>query len=316
MSEPNFDKLSRQSPKGIVVNYGILLYKLLKSFWVHIPLVLTKNTEGKLGYLIIFLGVLGLILLLIATVQYLYFKFKIEGEYFIVHQGMIFKKKTSIHIERIQSVNFKQNIIHQLINITQVEIQTAGAKDVEVSIKAISRENAEVLKNRLQNITNKLFFDGLDAKVEEKVEEKLIYQLSTIDLLKVSFSENHIRSFFFILALVFSFGYQLEDIVKEWNFADEIIQFVIKNKTVISGSIAVLGLFFIVGLIISVVVSFVRVFLVHFDQNVIQKNDGIQLREGLFTKREDVLKIKKIQYSITVTNPIKQKMGIQTVRIR
>lgn len=313
MNNFSFQEFSRQSPKGIIINYGVLLYKLVKSFWVFIPILFSKNIENKMSYLFSVIGGLVLLLLIVAVVQFIYFKFKIEGDQFILNKGMVFKKKTAIPIERIQSVNFKQNIVHQLINVTQVEIQTAGAKDVEVSIKAVSRELAEALKKKLQNENE------IEEEVEIEVKEdsaRLIYSLSLLELFKVSFSENHLRSFFWILAITFSFGYQLEDIVNDWNFADEMIQFVVLNKEEITGSLLALFVLFVVGILISVVVSFVRVFLRHFDQKVVYKNDGIQVSEGLFTKREDILKIQKIQYAVQVTNPVKKAMGIGTVRIR
>lgn len=316
MSEFNFDELSRQSPKGIIINYGVLLYKLGKSFWVFIPLLFSDNIENKASYFSLIIGGLALFFLVVAFFQYVFFKFKISGDHFILHRGIIVRKKMSIPIDRIQSVNFKQNLIHQLINITQVEIQTAGAKDAEVEIKAISRTKAEALKSRLQSIS---VFEGksdLGEKSTDYVEEKIIYRLSVNELFKVSFSENHIRSFFWIIAIIFSFGYQLEDIVKDWNFADKLVKFVVNNQSKITGSLLVLSVVFLGGLVISVIVSFVRVFLRHFDQKVLKKEDGIQVSEGLFTKREDVLKIKKVQYTITETNPIKQKLGIQTVRIK
>lgn len=153
--------------------------------------------------------------------------------------------------------------------------------------------------------------------MEPEVEKaKLIYSLGVIELLKVSFSENHLRSFFWILAITFSFGYQLEDIVKEWNFADEVIQFAVLNKDEITGSIFALFILLLVGVAISVIVSFFRVFLSHFDQKVEYLNEGIQVSEGLFTRREDILKIQKIQYAVQVTNPVKQLMGIGTIRIK
>jgi putative membrane protein len=139
MNRASFKEFRRQSPKGIVINYGVLLFKLVKSFWVLIPIFFSKNIEDKWDYIISVIGGLFLVLFVIAVVQYIYFKFKIVGDQFVLNKGMIFKKKLAIPIERIQSVNFKQNIVHQIIQVTQVEIQTAGAKDVEVSIKALSR---------------------------------------------------------------------------------------------------------------------------------------------------------------------------------
>ena len=313
MNRASFKEFRRQSPKGIVINYGVLLFKLVKSFWVLIPIFFSKNIEDKWDYIISVIGGLFLVLFVIAVVQYIYFKFKIVGDQFVLNKGMIFKKKLAIPIERIQSVNFKQNIVHQIIQVTQVEIQTAGAKDVEVSIKALSREIAEALKSKLQNRNENIEVDSLEPEVEKA---KLIYSLGVIELLKVSFSENHLRSFFWILAITFSFGYQLEDIVKEWNFADEVIQFAVLNKDEITGSIFALFILLLVGVAISVIVSFFRVFLSHFDQKVEYLNEGIQVSEGLFTRREDILKIQKIQYAVQVTNPVKQLMGIGTIRIK
>ena len=56
MSEFSFDELSRQSPKGIVINYGVLLYKLVKSFWVLIPIFFSNNIGNKLGSILMILG--------------------------------------------------------------------------------------------------------------------------------------------------------------------------------------------------------------------------------------------------------------------
>ena len=149
MSKFEFDSLARQSPKGIVINYFVILYKVFKSSWYIIPYLLTRKSVNLTVLIPIAIGV-AILILIIAVLQYLNFKFKIENDHFILHKGVFFKSKTSIPVERIQNVNFKQNIIHQIINVTQVEIQTAGSKGAEVSIKAISKERADALKKRLQ----------------------------------------------------------------------------------------------------------------------------------------------------------------------
>src|SRR6056300_93935 len=130
MSSSSFSEFRRQSPAGIVINYGLLLYKLVKSFWVFIPVLFSDNIKNKWEYLLFVTVGLTVLLLVVAIVQFLFFKFKIEGDQFVLNKGVVFKNKIAIPIERIQSVNFKQNIFHQLVGVTQVEIQTAGAKDV------------------------------------------------------------------------------------------------------------------------------------------------------------------------------------------
>ncbi len=314
MNKNDFSILARQSPKGIVINYSVLVYKVIKSFWILIPVFFSKNVDRIINYIIPGLIILALVLLVISVLQFLNFKFQIKNKHFILHKGVIFKKKLSIPLERIQSVNFKQNLIHQLINITQVEIQTAGAKDVEVSIKAISREKAEALKKHLQ--------EGIVGAVEQEEEEvveapksKLLFKLSFLELIKVSVSENHIKSFFAIFAIVSSLFWQFEDLIKDYYSFPRLLQLYQENERIVRGSIRLIFLLSVFVILISIVISFVRVVLKHFDQKVTVLNDGIQLSQGLFTKRDDVLKINKIQYIAVVTNPLKLKLGIQRVKV-
>ena len=312
MNKFDFSELARQSPKGIVINYFFLLYKTGKFFLVFIPLVLTSDKGHQFEKIAYTFAALTVVVLIIALLQYLFFKYKIENGHFILNQGVFFKKKTSIPFDRIQNVNFKQNLVHQIINVTQVEIQTAGAKDVEVSIKAISREKAEALKRRLQ--------EGVVVKdeIEEEMvtpKSKTLFSLTFLELLKVSLSENHVKSFFWIFAIVSSMFWQFEDLLKEYFSLSEILKFYQDNEKIVRGSIKLMFLLSVFVILLSVIISFVRVVLKHFNQNVSVMNDGIQLSQGLFTKRVDVLKISKIQYITVITNPVKKKLGIQSVKV-
>ncbi|MEN8928363.1 MAG: PH domain-containing protein [Flavobacteriales bacterium] len=313
MNRTDFSELERQNPKGIVINYSLLVYKVLKSFWVLIPIFFTKSKELIIDYVVPGLIVLGIVLLIISILQFLFFKFKIENGHFILNQGVFFKKKTSIPFDRIQNVNFKQNIIHQIINITQVEIQTAGAKDVEVSIKAISREKAEALKARLQESDHQVVKDENQEIPVPK--SKVLFKLSFLELLKVSVSENHIKSFLAIFAIISSLYWQFKDYFEGYVSFPKLVRFYHENEMVIRGSIKLMFLMSVLVILISILISFVKVVLKHFDQKVSVLNDGIQLSQGLFTKRDDVLKIKKIQYIVVVTNPLKRQLGIQSVKV-
>jgi putative membrane protein len=313
MNKENFSELARQSPKGIIINYFFLLYKTGKFFLVFIPLVLTSNKGHQFEKIVYTFVILTVVILIVALLQFLFFKFKIENGHFILNQGVFFKKKSSIPLDRIQNVNFKQNLVHQIINVTQVEIQTAGAKEVEVSIKAISRKKAEALKTRLQQgVTVVSEIDEVEVVVPKS---KVLFKLSFLELLKVSLSENHVKSFFWIFAITSSLFWQFEDLLKDYNLLPKLLKFYEDNESVVRGSMRLIFLISVFVILLSVIISFVRVVLKHFDQKVSVLNDGIQLSQGLFTKRDDVLKINKIQYITVVTNPLKKQLGIQSVKV-
>ena len=313
MNKEDFSELARQSPKGIIINYFFLLYKTGKFFLVFIPLVLTSNKEHQFEKIVYTFIALTVVILIVALLQFFFFKFKIENDHFILNQGVFFKKKSSIPFDRIQNVNFKQNLVHQIINVTQVEIQTAGAKEVEVSIKAISRKKAEALKARLQ--------EGVTVVSEIEEEEvivpksKVLFKLSFLELLKVSLSENHVKSFFWIFAITSSLFWQFEDLLKDYNLLPKLLKFYQDNESMVRGSVQLIFLLSTFVVFLSIIISFFRVFLKHFDQKVSVLNDGIQLSQGFFTKRDDVLKMNKIQYITVVTNPLKKSLGIQSVKV-
>ena len=81
----DFSVFSKQSPKGIIVNYFLIFTKLLKSSWVLIPLLLTEKSENFSVSKIIVGVVLILIFILFRSVLlYLNYKFKVYDANFVL----------------------------------------------------------------------------------------------------------------------------------------------------------------------------------------------------------------------------------------
>ena len=55
MKVNNFSEFSRQNSKGIILNYTMLLYRIIKSSWVLIPLFFTtkKDNFNQSSYIIL-----------------------------------------------------------------------------------------------------------------------------------------------------------------------------------------------------------------------------------------------------------------------
>ena len=65
---------------------------------------------------------------------------------FLIKKGWLKKTKLSVPFEKIQQVNINQNIIHKVFSLYEIQMDTAGSKDTEVDIKAVSRNIAEDFK--------------------------------------------------------------------------------------------------------------------------------------------------------------------------
>ena len=123
-------------------------------------------------------------------------------DYFVLKNGIIAKKNTAIAFDRIQNVNFSQNLIHQLINVYQVDLETAGSDKTEISIKALSLSDAKALR---QKITSGRSIGNEEIVVEETEKEKPLLTIDVKSLLKVSISENHFQSLLLLIAFLFGF---------------------------------------------------------------------------------------------------------------
>jgi len=310
----DFAKFSRQSSKGIIVNYFIILYKTLKSSWVLIPILLTKDkTELNLTKILLIVLAILIYILIRAVLVYLNFKFKIKDNAFILKQGILNKSNISVPFEKIQHINFKQNFIQQLINVTQVEIETAGAKTVEISIKALSREKAVALKKALfLKMQEK---DVVAVENNEPVKE-ILHKISLSKLFKVSISENHFKSLALLFAFIFSGYVQVKDFLETLELDEKFDRILEENANSLIGDLFLMLFLFVFSFIISVIISFVTTFVRHFNLQVSLENNTLEIVQGLITKQNNIIKKQKVQSIEVLTNPIKQKLGIYNVIFR
>ncbi|MGJ8760972.1 MAG: PH domain-containing protein [Polaribacter sp.] len=231
------------------------------------------------------------------------FQFKVQNNHFILKQGILKKTNTSISFDRIQNINFKQNIIQQLINVHEVNIETAGSNKTEISIKALSFQKAKALKSQLSSYNSNIL-------KEESVAEKPFLKISLLELLKVSLTENHLQSLLIFLALLLGLYQQLEQLFSGIGKDYLLNEYIEKSSNSFHQGVFVFIVLFILLVFIAILSSFMRVFLFHFNLTVFIKDQNFEIYQGLLTKKSIILKKDKIQ-SITIsTNPIKKILGI------
>ena len=309
----DFSSFSKQSPKGILIIYLQLIYKTLKLTWVLLFFIIKDFSKfSTLSLFYIYSGVIAFLLfyLIRAFLIYKNFQFKIENHHFILQQGVLSKTNTSIPFYRIQNINFKQNLIQQIINVYEVSIETAGSKDTEIAIKALSFEKANALKN-LITVSNEIVID--DKIVDSK---KAFVQISPLELFKVSLTENHLRNLFLFFAILIGFFQQIQQISDGLGKTESLDGFIKDSTSALSVSFFFVFLLLFVLTITAFVTSFVRVFLVHFNLTAYLEKDAFEIHQGLFTKKSIVLKMQKIQNITISTNPLKRRIGISYITFK
>jgi putative membrane protein len=309
----DFSNFSRQSPKGILVIYINLIYKVIRVSWLLLFLLVKDFSKvSKIGANYIYLGLALLLLFLLARAYLIYknFQFKIANEHFILKQGILKKTNTSIPFHRIQNINFKQNIIQQIIGVFEVSIETAGSKDTEIAIKALPLLKAEALKEIVSKSTE------FNSKEIIGTDKKPLVRIGLKELLKVSLTENHLQNLVLFLAIVIGFFQQIEQIIDSLGRTEALDGLIVESKNVLSVSFFFVLIMLIFLTIIALLSSFVKVFLVHFNLTAYLKDDSFEINQGLFTKKSIVLKKQKIQNITISTNPLKRLIGISFITFK
>lgn len=309
----NFSKLSNQSPRGILVIYFKQLYNLLKVSWVFLFIIFkdfSKLSNLSVFYIYSAAIVLLLFFLIRAYLVFKNFKFKIADNQFILQKGIIKKTNTSIAFERIQNINFKQNLIQQIINVYEVSIETAGSVKTEIAIKALSLEKAKALKELI------LEDKSVTIKKATTTIKKPLLKISVLELFKVSLTENHLRNLILFLAILMGFFQQIQQIADSFGKTETLDGFIKESSSAITPSFIIVFTFVIFLAFTAFLTSFIRIFLVHFNLTAFLKKDAFEINQGLFTKKSILLKTQKVQNIIVSTNPLKRLIGISYVTFK
>lgn len=302
---------TRQSVKGLIFIFLQSIRQGIKMFWPLIPVLIVQKDVFNLK--IIFpAAAIGILLLLVvhSVLYYLNFYFFIKDGEFILKKGYLRKKVLTIPLERIQSVNTKQNLIQQALEVVALEIDTAGAIGKELKIHALEASFAKALhtllsdKTEVSNAKQELETDAVNTD-----NEKLVLKIKALDLLKIGLSQNHLRTGIIVLAFGSQIFNQLRDVFKEQ--ADEVSGAFVSYIT--SSGFVMIVFFLVFFLVASIVISLVTTLVKYYDLKLVKKGNAYRIEAGIINKRNVVLPHHKIQQLNWETGPIKKYFGIYTL---
>lgn len=300
---------------------GIILIKFIRTtiraFW---PILLSFFITGRnsdsftsiIGYVVLAFAVFNL---LGSVLTYFRFYFHIEEGAFLIDKGILKRSKVNIPFERIQTINFKQNILHQMFGVVSLEIDTAGAKKSELTIDALSKEDAEELRSFILSEKAQILVPDTE-KSEEVIdtaqgEGEVILHLGVSDLFKVGISQNHLKSMGILFAFVFSTLNEVTEDIPEL-IADQVSGY--ENVIINTGWIMFLASVILVG-IISFLYSLISTVLGNYDLKLSIHQGGLKLVKGLLNREEVSVNKKKIQIVSWSDNPIRMMFKMFTLKI-
>lgn len=321
----DFSKDTRQSKVAIL----LLIWKYYKIvfrqfFFLIIPLFFTKNNKS---YYIFIIGVIlvTILVFIMAIMAYFRFYFRIENNELIIQKGVFKKSKLNIPFERIQTINFEQNILLQALQRYKVEVDTAGSAKKEFSFDALDMDVAKQLRQKILDRKKEIKLElTSDEKTDVFQEEQFVYEdleayeeetilsHSPMNLLKIGLTENHIKAGAWLIAIMgYLFGtlndagLKIEDRIEDSEFL----------KGFDPGMTLFLSLIPFI-LLVLVGISVIRVFLKYFNLKFNRIENGFKIFSGLLNRKENSAPDNKIQKVAWGDNPLKRIFGINILWLK
>jgi putative membrane protein len=307
----DFSIPNRQSKVAILLailkTTKIVFRQLVFPLIVFVFLGRKSNNYGQ--YFVYFIVFFSIINLVYSIVNYFKSYFYIRGKELIVHTGFIAKKQISIPFERIQNINFEQNLIHQIFSVKKVKIDTAGSADKEFEFAAIENKRADALRDLLINENHKSTIKSEQNEQKSTTHsEQKIFSLSFIDLLKAGLFENHLKSG----GLIFVAGWYIYTNAQEVGVDAE--DYIDKLPPFVYGLYLIASLV-LVFLVVSVIISMVKTILRHYNLKLTRIASGFKIEQGLFNTVTVSALDHKIQSMSWSDSLLKKLIGIYDIKL-
>jgi len=313
-NDHDFTQPTRQSYASIL----IISYRLYKVIARQLfPLIIIVLIQGEIAksvwfiYPVIAIAVLGALYSIAAFFKYFFY---ISGEKLVVEKGVFKRSILEIPFDRIQSINFEQNLIHRLFGVVKLHMDTAGSATSELELSALDRTVAKQLSGIILSVKKKR--DTPNDTISDNPGQEssnLIFRLGLGQLLKVGVTENHIRSGGIIFFFIFYIYESLEEVGV--NIMEKGEQYIPVAKQLAQSAIVVLVLA-ILFMVVAFFISIFRTVLNYYDLKMKRDGQGFVVESGLLNRREKAAKDVKVQLIKSAQNWLQKWSGIHELVLK
>lgn len=271
------------------------------NFFTILILLFVGNVGNEGSFTLYWIFGAFIILLIWGIISWLRFTFSADEGELKIEQGVFVHKKMYLTSDRIQVIDISAGVIQRMFGLVAVEVKTAGSGSKQAKIDALSREEAEQLKNLLRS-------NGDEAESEPKQESlSELYTLDTRDLLTAASTSGRMGVALSIVGGAFS---QLDQVISE----ELMIQFVqthMPRST--SASLIVSGI--LVAIIIAWLFSFLSTLITYYDFSVEVREDDLLITKGLFERKQLTIPFNRIQAVQIKEGLLRQPLGYASLVI-
>ncbi|MDH4423612.1 hypothetical protein CN931_12465 [Bacillus sp. AFS054943] len=287
----------RQHP--ITILLGIRIAGLLPFIFL---VLFRSDGEVEPGYFLhLVLLALLCIMAIFSAVKWYFKVYWVKDNVVHIKHGVFVKKESYLNKDRVQNISTSSNVIYQILGLTKLNIEVAGGgTEPEVMLAGIKEDEAKELIALLHKERS-----VVTEEVPAAGESKTVYQLTTKEILFAAITSGKFGLVFSGLLLIYS---EFNQFLPKW-LISKVEAYVMDNgvyELIIMAAIL---------MAISWVISTAGYALKYANFKIERNRKEIRIVQGLFDKKEFVLKLHRIQ-AITVKEGIlRQPFGYCSVEV-
>ncbi|SME20724.1 Bacterial membrane flanked domain protein [Bacillus mobilis] len=281
----------------------ILLGIRISSLFPLIILVMFKPEEQVKPWYVFYLFILFIIFIMaiFSAIKWYFKVYWVENNIVHIKHGVFVKKESYLNKERVQNISTSSNIIYQVLGLTKLNIEVAGGgTEPEVMLAGIRESEAKELISLLHKERS-----VVTEEEPATAENKTIYQLTAKEILFASITSGRFGLVFSMLVILYT---EFNEFLPKW-LINKVEAYVMDNgvyELIVMAAIL---------MVVSWVVSTAGYALKYANFKIERNRNEIRIVQGLFDKKEFVLKLHRIQ-AITVKEGIlRQPFGYCSVEV-
>lgn len=284
-----------------------------------LPLIAVAITFGKSRWEIIVIILIGLMLLLltIALLSYIKFRFKISEDTVLIRSGILKKKRLSLNFDRIQNITFKEPLYFRPFKLVIMVIESAGSSAQEISLGGIQRDLAQSIHDTVMNhkSDDSISLENTDeTNTPKKSAQENIIKQPISELVFYGLTNNNIWVFAGALAGVLS---QIKtDDLSYFNYIKDLIANFIGTESSAIAFYSILGVLLVIALLL--LASVIGTIIIYYNYHLTRGDGRFYLKKGLFERQETSVlesKIQSIQISQSWPAKLFKRMTIQLKQV-
>jgi putative membrane protein len=267
---------------------------------------------GSRGAIVVLSAIIVLPQIAFALVRYFTFFYRITDTELMTRQGLVEKRESHIRLERVQDIRVEQSLLHRLLNMAVVQVETAGGMGAEATLSVIPLQRAEQLRQAV--FARKLNLSPSAAAPEPEPAE-LLHGLSVRDLIVAGLTSNRMAT---VLVFLGSIWWFVDQIISEEEQERALRGVYSRVENLISqGTETALlaGFLLAAGIIVtSMLFSAIGSVVLFYGFRLTRRGDDLHRSYGLLTRRTSSLPRRRIQVLLIEEGLLRRCFGLAALR--